>query len=526
MASPSKKQESTKDLVLSISLILLAFGALFDAFYLTVKHYSKEIPPCSIHILGDCGQVLTSQYATIFGIPVALLGMFHYFALVILLLLSIYTAKKLFIRLAFLSTSVGFVVSLYLVILQLTVIKAICQYCMISAFFSFIIYFLIRIRFKEEYRELIPKKIAILYALFGKPAFFVFDPEWVHDNAMRFGELFGKISAIRSFTAFLFKYEHKALKQSIEGINFKNPVGLAAGYDYEAAFPHILPSIGFGFETIGTITNHPSEGNPKPRLGRLPKSKSLLVNKGFRNLGTKKIIEKLVKKTFAFPVGISIGTTNDAHIKTLDEAIQDIITTFKTFEKSSVKHTYYELNISCPNLQTKVNFYDPKGLSQLLKAVGGLKIKRPVFIKMPIEKTDEEVTKMLDVIVKHTYVTGVIFGNLQKNRKDKAFVKEEIENMGKGNFSGKPTFKRSNELITLCYKKYGKKLVIIGCGGVFSAEDAYTKIRLGASLVQLITGMIFVGPQLISQINRGLVELIERDGYKHISEAIGVDVNK
>lgn len=523
MKPSSKVQESTRDLVLSLSLIIVAFGALFDAFYLTIKHYSKEIPPCSGNILGDCGQVLTSQYATVLGIPVALLGMLHYIALLVLLFLSIYTNKKLFVRLALLSTSVGLVVSLYLVWLQLFVINAICQYCMVSALFSGIAYILLRIRFKEIYREFLLTKIEVLYKLFGKPAFFLLDPEWVHNNAMKFGELFGKIPFIKSVNSFLFSYENTFLKQKIEGITFKNPIGLAAGYDYEAAFPHILPSIGFGFETIGTITNHASEGNKKPRLGRLPKSKSLLVNKGFRNPGAAHISTKLENQLFTFPVGISVGVTNDAKIKTIKQAIEDIIATFKTFEKSNVKHRYYELNISCPNLQTTVSFYDPTSLKQLLEAVSSLKLTKPIFIKMPIEKTDEEVLKMLDVISKYKYVTGVIFGNLQKNRKDTSFIKEEIQQAGKGNFSGKPTFKRSNELIRLAYKKYGKKLVIIGCGGVFSADDAYTKIRLGASLIQLITGMIFVGPQVITQINRGLVELAQSDGFKHISEAIGVD---
>jgi dihydroorotate dehydrogenase subfamily 2 len=393
---------------------------------------------------------------------------------------------------------------------------------MVSAALSFTLYFLIRFRFTEEYRELIPKKIEILYKLFGKPVFFIFDPEWVHDNAMHMGEFFGKISIIKSITAYLFRYSNKFLSQKIEGIIFKNPVGLAAGYDYEAAFPFILPEIGFGFETIGTITRNPSEGNAKPRLGRLPKSKSLLVNKGFKNIGSEKVIKKLHHKKFDFPVGISIGVTNNAEITTLSEAIEDILFTYKAFEHSRVKHAYYELNISCPNLKTKVTFYDAKGLKALLDAIAKLRLRSPVFIKMPIDHTNEEITAMLDVILKYSFVKGVIFGNLQKNRKDKAFVKEEITKMGKGNFSGKPTFQRSNELIQLAYKKCGKKIVIIGCGGIFSAEDAYTKIKLGASVVQLITGMIFVGPQLISQINRGLVDLAKKDGYSHISEAIGV----
>lgn len=519
----SSKQSSVKELLLSISLIILAFGGIFDSFYLTLKHYSKEIPPCSAGIFADCGTVLTSQYATFLGIPLSLLGMLHYSLLTALVLVAIMSGKRLVIRLAFLSSAIGFVFSLYLVFLQVVIIQALCQYCMVSALISFTLYFLIRIRFAEEYHNLMPKKIEMLYALFGKPAFFLFDPEWVHDNAMRFGELFGKVPFITSVFRFLFAYEHPFLKQKIDGVMFKNPVGLAAGYDYEAAFTQVLPSIGFGFETIGTMTNTPSEGNEKPRLGRLIKSKSLLVNKGFRNPGAKNIVKKLEGYSFEFPVGISVGVTNNPQITTFSEAIEDILTAYKTFEKSKVKNAYYELNISCPNLKTKVSFYDPKGLQQLLTAVGTLKIKKPVFIKMPIEKSNDDVKQMLKVIVKHSFVTGVIFGNLQKNRKDESIIPEEVEKMGKGNFSGKPTFKRSNELIRLAYREQGKKLVIIGCGGIFSADDAYAKIKLGASLVQLITGMIFVGPQLITQINRGLVERLERDGYKKLSDAIGVD---
>lgn len=523
MATSNKAQESLKDTIFSIVIILCSFAALFDAFYLTVEHYSKKIPPCTTGIFAECGTVLTSVYSTIYGIPLALLGLLHYSALVVLVLLSIYTGSKIIRRLTFLSSAIGFVVSLYLVCLQLFIIKAFCQYCMLSALFSFTLYFLIRIRFTEEYRELIPKKIEILYQLFGKPAFFIFDPEWVHDNAMFFGEVFGKTKFIKTITAYLFRYNNKFLSQKIEDIQFKNPVGLAAGYDYEAAFPFILPEIGFGYETIGTITKNASEGNEKPRLGRLPQSKSLLVNKGFRNIGSEKVIKKLHHKKFDFPVGISIGVTNSQEIQTINEAIEDILTTFKAFEHSRVKHSYYELNISCPNLKTKITFYDPKGLKSLLEAVAKLRLRRPLFIKMPIEKTNEEVTKMLDIIMHYSFIKGVIFGNLQKNRKDKAFVKQEIAKAGKGNFSGKPTFQRSNELIQLAYKKCGKKLIIIGCGGIFSAEDAYMKIKLGASLVQLITGMIFVGPQLIVQINRGLVDLAKKDGYSHISEAVGVD---
>ena len=149
--------------------------------------------------------------------------------------------------------------------------------------------------------------------------------------------------------------------------------------------------------------------------------------------------------------------------------------------------------------------------------------RKPLFIKMPIVKTNKETMEMLDVIVKFP-VAGVILGNLQGNRNDKSLNKEEVEKFSVGNFSGKPTEQRSNELIELAYRNYGKKLVIIGCGGIFNASDAYKKIKLGASLVQLITGLIFEGPQLAAQLNIDLAKLLKRDGFINISEAIGKDV--
>ena len=139
---------------------------------------------------------------------------------------------------------------------------------------------------------------------------------------------------------------------------------------------------------------------------------------------------------------------------------------------------------------------------------------------MPIDKTDRETLAMLKVIAKHK-VTGVIFGNLQKDRKNKHLVKSEVKKYKVGNFSGKPTFERSNELISLCYKHFKNRLVIIGCGGIFSGLDAYTKIKRGARVVQFITAMIYEGPQIAANINIELAELLKRDGYKNISQAVG-----
>lgn len=336
------------------------------------------------------------------------------------------------------------------------------------------------------------------------------------------GELIGKVSFFKKAASLLFKIKSPVLKQKIKGIVFENPIGLAAGFDYEAKLTQILPSVGFGFETVGTITNLPYDGNQKPRLARLLKSKSLMVNKGFKNQGINEVSRKLSNQSFEIPVGISLGQTNTL-ILSQESAVRDIVKAFKKAESANLKTKYYELNISCPNLKTKVTFYDPIKLDRLLKEIKKLNIKKPIFIKMPIDKTDKEVLLMLKIIVKNK-IDGVIFGNLQKDRKNKELNKKEIAKYPVGNFSGKPTFERSNHLINLAYKNYKDKLVIVGCGGVFSARDAYKKIKLGASLVQLITGLIFEGPMLAANINSELIRFLKKDGYKNISQAIGKDI--
>ncbi len=349
---------------------------------------------------------------------------------------------------------------------------------------------------------------------------FLFNSETMHDSFTALGEFLGKFKLLRNLTKIFLDFESKSLSQKIHGIYFKNPVGLAAGFDYQAKLVNILPSAGFGFGTVGTITNKPYQGNPKPRLGRLVKSQALMVYKGFKNDGIRAVVKKLKNKKFENPVGLSIGNTNRK--MTQEEAAEDIVSAFKTAEESRIKFSYYELNISCPNLYGNVTFYPPKKLGKLLRAVTDLKLNKPLFIKMPIEKSDGEVLDMLKIIASFS-VQGVIFGNLQRNRKEPGLNQEELKKYPVGNFSGKPTFERSNELTKLAFQKYGNKLTIIGCGGIFSGKDAYRKIRLGASLVQLITGLVFEGPQLAAQINLELAALLKKDGFKHISEAIGID---
>ncbi len=360
-----------------------------------------------------------------------------------------------------------------------------------------------------------------VYKLLIKPVLFLCDPEKVHHGAVRAGEYLGASRSARAVLRKLFSASYPSLSQNVFGVSFASPVGLAAGFDYEARLTSVLPCVGFGFGTVGTLTKHPYEGNARPMLGRLPQSKSLLVNKGFKNLGVTETLRRLRGAEFLYPVGVSIGKTNSTDITTQEDAVRDVVSAFEDAERSGVPFAYYELNISCPNLSGSVEFYEPTHLTQLLSAVGALRLSRPVWVKMPISKTDEEIRSMLDVIVAHSFVSAVVFGNLQRDNTHHTLKPHEVGRFSKGNFSGLPCRERSDELIALTYREYGSQIKIIGCGGIFSAEDAYRKIRLGAVLVQLITGLIYEGPQLAAEINYGIARLLTRDGFLSVSEAVG-----
>lgn len=365
-----------------------------------------------------------------------------------------------------------------------------------------------------------------LYKNLLKPLLFLFPPETVHDFMTTAGRLLGHSSVAKSLTRSLFHYENKRLEQKIGGIVFKNPIGLSAGFDYEANLTQILPSVGFGFMTVGSITWGEYAGNPAPRLGRLPKSKSLLVNKGLKSTGAQAVFERIKDLDFEIPVGISIAKTNSQECADEVSGINDYYKSLEFWEDKSQSRkkpvaAYYEINISCPNAYGGEPFTTKAKLEKLLAKLRKIKTKTPLFVKMPIELPWDETRKLLDVCVEYK-IPGVIFGNLAKDRSNPTLVASELKKVGKGNFSGKPTWEKSNEMIAKTYLAYKNKLIIIGSGGVFSAEDAYIKIKLGASLIQLITGMVFEGPQLIGEINRGIVGLLENDNKKSVSEVVGV----
>lgn len=363
------------------------------------------------------------------------------------------------------------------------------------------------------------------YKNIAKPIMFANHPDKVHEGMIRMARGVQRIPLVRDVPKMWAHKNDKYLAQEIHGIIFKNPIGLSAGLDKNADTVGVMRAVGFGWMTAGSVTAEPCAGNPRPWFHRLKKSRSLVVNVGLANRGSEAVAKRIAHyptKLFTnFPLNVSAAKTNSQEVVSEIEGIRDYCKTLSLMEdESNVR--MHEINISCPNTYGGEPFTTPELLENLLLAIDELSLEKPVFVKMPINLEWTEFNSLLDVIVRHN-IQGLSIGNLFKNRA-KAKISDELPDTVKGNLSGVPCREISTELIRKTYEVYGDKLTIIGIGGVFTAQDAYDKIKAGASLVAMVTGVIFEGPQVVGEINRGLVELLRQDGFSNLAEAIGQDI--
>jgi dihydroorotate dehydrogenase subfamily 2 len=257
---------------------------------------------------------------------------------------------------------------------------------------------------------------------------------------------------------------------------------------------------------VGSITGEPCEGNARPRLWRHVEQKNLRVNYGLNNAGAEKIAARLSHENFKLPVGINAAKTNSLKTVDLQAAIQDYLKVYRAFENIGA---YDVINLSCPNAFGGQSFTDPEKLEALLAVIDQHRNRKPLFLKISPDLSFEALESLGRVAEKHR-VNGFICSNLTKQH-----------SLGVGGLSGKSVADLSLQQIKHLRGKFGTRFIIIACGGIFSAEDAYVRIRAGASLVQLIAGMIFEGPQLIGEINRGLARQLKQDGWTNIAQAIG-----
>ena len=365
--------------------------------------------------------------------------------------------------------------------------------------------------------------IGTLYRRIAKPLLFRLQPDGVHGRMITAARLAAHVPFFAACAKRILRFDQPAvLSQTLHGVRFANPIGLAAGLDKNAELLPLLPSVGFGFGTVGSVTREPCAGNPRPWFYRLPAHKSLVVHVGLANKGAAAVQRQIArwgarKPLRTFPVVVSVAKTNNPQTCSDQEAIADYLGSLQLLQHDP-HVAVLELNISCPNTYGGEPFTDPQRLEQLLSAVDALDIAKPIWVKMPINHTWQEFDALLAVVTQHN-VQAVTIGNLNKKRD--AISSDDLPSQVHGNLSGLPTQALSDSLIEQTYQHYGDKLLIVGVGGVFTAQDAYRKLCLGASLVELITGLIYEGPQLIGQINRELADLFARDGYPTITQAIG-----
>ena len=360
-----------------------------------------------------------------------------------------------------------------------------------------------------------------------RPMIFLMDPEQAHYSMKRIGVFLGSNPITKAFTSLLFDYGHKSLNIEVDGIKYRNPIGLSAGFDKDGELTKIYPNLGFGLAELGSITGEICPGNPGKRLFRMIKSKSIVVWYGLNNMGAEKLSSRLAGQKFGrLRVGINAALSNMSSEFDLDSSIADYLKTMRLFKDIG---DYYTVNISCPNTQEGEPFVDKDKLDALLTAINK-HIRpitaKPIYVKLAADMSVEEINTIVDACVEHN-MEGVVCTNLAKPKYNTEHRPEEYPTTkgllpaGKGAMSGLPLQRISTNVVRHVYRRTRGKLTIIGVGGIFNARDAYEKITSGASLCHMITTMIFDGPQNINEINRGLVKLLKADGFNTIAEAVG-----
>ena len=341
-----------------------------------------------------------------------------------------------------------------------------------------------------------------MYKLLISRILFLFDAEQVHYFVCEVLHIAFKIPFVPALVRFMYTYEHPDLVQEVAGLRFRNPVGLAAGFDKNAEMVDQLEAMGFGFIEIGTVTPKPQPGNDKPRLFRLKSDKGLINRMGFNNKGAAVAAAKLRERKSKILVGGNIGKNKDTPN---DQALSDYLICFR--ELFDVVD-YFVVNVSSPNTPGLRDLQEKEPLTALLRELQKKNLEKftpkPIFLKIAPDLTLSQLDDIID-IVKETRIAGVIATNTTISREGLKASEEEIKKIGAGGLSGAPLTHRATEVIRYICEKSGNAFPVIGVGGIISPQDALEKRNAGASLVQLYTGFIYEGPALASKICKALV---------------------
>ncbi len=363
-----------------------------------------------------------------------------------------------------------------------------------------------------------------IYTSLVRPLLFRLEAETAHHLTVEACRLAGGLPLVGRMTRACLEVAAPELRSEVAGLAVENPVGLAAGWDKSGRALGMLGHLGFGFAEIGSISAKPSLGNPKPRLFRLPGERAIVVNYGLPNEGAEVVAQRLAGHQLRVPLGVNIVKTNfgpEAPASSDEEILADYV------RSVSLLHChagYLMLNLSCPNAKGGKDFFaQPGNITRLLSLLKPLEITCPVFLKVAPRDDPAEHERLLVEVEGFSFVRGFCF-NLPPGKPETLVLstpRRELKGMP-GAVAGRPVEALINRCISgLAARMDRKRHVIIGTGGVFTAEDAYRKIRLGASLVQIYTALIYEGPGVVRRINEGLCELLARDGFRSVGEAVG-----
>ena len=362
---------------------------------------------------------------------------------------------------------------------------------------------------------------------FLRPLLFRLSPERAHTTSLWAARMAQRVAL--PLVASQYQFEDERLKQRLWGTTFPNPVGLAAGADKNARAVPFWEAVGFGFVEVGSVSARPAAGNPKPRAFRLPEDQALINRLGLNNDGAEAVAERLDRGRAdrSRPLGINLAKTHDPDIMG-EAALEDFRTSFGHLVGQA---DYVTLNVSCPNTPDGGTFEDPAALDELLDTIAaeqkapGLAV--PVLIKLspPLSDRvlfDTRLEEILAVATAHD-IDGFVASNTAPDRKGMRTPADRLDEIGAGGLSGPPLEDRATRLVQYLYRATDGEIPIVGVGGVHDAASAYTKLRAGASLVQLYTALVYEGPGLVREIKEGLVARLAEDGYASIENVVGAD---
>ena len=342
-----------------------------------------------------------------------------------------------------------------------------------------------------------------MYKLFIRRFLFLFDPEKIHYVTFSLIRFFCKVPFFSSIFRAMYLIEDKRLERNLFGITFKNPVGLAAGFDKNAVLYNELANFGFGFIEIGTVTPIGQEGNPKKRLFRLKDDQGIINRMGFNNDGLETAIVQLKKNKGKLIIGGNIG-------KNTQTSPQNYTNDYEECFKGLHPYVdYFVLNVSCPNVGSHEKLNDKEYLLELISSIQNLNMlestQKPILLKIAPDLNNNQLDEIIEIVAE-TKIDGIIASNTSTSRSGLKASKKHLQEIGNGGLSGLPIKEKSTRVIKYLKDTSNKAFPIIGVGGIHSAEDALEKIEAGADLVQIYTGFIYEGPGLIKQINKALLK--------------------